>query len=389
MVVAGDSAGGNNAAVLVRRLRDGGVPLPALQVLVYPPVDAVAYRDVDAYPSYRENGSGYGLEYADGLYYWDHYLGPDGDPANPDASPLRAPSLAGLPPTYVLSVEYDVLRDENRAYADALRSAGVPVEHRHWEGHLHGFLGDPAAYDDADTALAEIATAVPPSHGRPAPTDGPRHERDVTGAADGPGPHRRGRVVPGARWRRGGAVLLRAGVGDRVGPQGPVVVERNGDRLGLDGQDAGRRLHPGVGQHPADDLQQLLRGAERVIGSGHDDELHGGLDRVDDHGGTRGGGAAVHNAVHGGLHRRGPPFEHGRVRAVLPHPDGHPVLPHNPQLAASRTATDRQYGSEPAIAAGVRHAVPIPRPRSAPISRRTGLERSLVMPGFEPCRSRR
>jgi acetyl esterase len=160
VAVAGDSAGGNNAAVLVRRLRDRGVPLPALQVLIYPPVDAVAYRDVDAYPSYRENGSGYGLEYADGRYYWDHYLGPDGDPAHPDASPLRAPSLAGLPPAYVLSVEYDVLRDENRAYADALRSAGVPVEHRHWPGHLHGFLGDPATYDDADTALTEIATAV-------------------------------------------------------------------------------------------------------------------------------------------------------------------------------------------------------------------------------------
>jgi acetyl esterase len=73
---------------------------------------------------------------------------------------LRAASLSGLPPAYVLSVEYDVLRDENHAYADALRAAGVPVEHRHWDGHLHGFLGDPATYDDADTAMAEIAAAV-------------------------------------------------------------------------------------------------------------------------------------------------------------------------------------------------------------------------------------
>jgi acetyl esterase/lipase len=131
-----------------------------LQVLIYPPVDAVAYRDPDAYPSYQENGTGYGLEYADGLYYWDHYLGPDGDPSHPDASPLRAASLAGLPPGYVLSVEYDVLRDEDRAYADALRAAGVPVEHRRWDGHLHGFLGDPATYDDADPALEEVAAAV-------------------------------------------------------------------------------------------------------------------------------------------------------------------------------------------------------------------------------------
>lgn len=66
VVLAGDSAGGNNAAVLARRLRDQGAPLPALQVLIYPPVDAVAYRDPDAYPSYRENGTGYGLVYADG-----------------------------------------------------------------------------------------------------------------------------------------------------------------------------------------------------------------------------------------------------------------------------------------------------------------------------------
>lgn len=60
----------------------------------------------------------------------------------------------------MLSVEYDVLRDEDRAYAEALRSAGVSVEYRRWDGHLHGFLGDPATYDDAEPALAEIAAAI-------------------------------------------------------------------------------------------------------------------------------------------------------------------------------------------------------------------------------------
>jgi acetyl esterase len=94
------------------------------------------------------------------LSYWDHYLGPDGDPASPDASPMRAASLAGLPPAYVLTVEYDVLRDEGEAYARALRAAGVPVRHRRWDGHLHGFLGDPSTFSDAEPALAEIATAV-------------------------------------------------------------------------------------------------------------------------------------------------------------------------------------------------------------------------------------
>jgi acetyl esterase len=159
IVVAGDSAGGNNAAVLVRRLRDAGTPLPAAQVLLYPPVDAVAYRQ-RSYPSHTECGEGYGLLYADGLAYWDHYLGPDGDPASPDASPMRAASLAGLPPAYVLTVEYDVLRDEGEAYAAALAQAGVPVQIRRWDGHLHGFLGDPASYSDAEPALTEIAAAI-------------------------------------------------------------------------------------------------------------------------------------------------------------------------------------------------------------------------------------
>lgn len=160
LVIAGDSAGGNNAAVLTRRLRDGpGVP-PVLQVLLYPPLDAVAYRDPDAYPSYRACGDGLGLVYADGLFYWDAYLGPDGDPGHPDASPLRLPDLSGLAPAYVLTVEYDVLRDEGAHYAARLEDAGVPVIHRRWNGHLHGFLGDPSTYDDADPALDEVATAV-------------------------------------------------------------------------------------------------------------------------------------------------------------------------------------------------------------------------------------
>ncbi len=143
--------------MLARRLRDAGAPLPALQVLLYPPVDAVAYRDRDAYPNYRQCGQGFGLVYEDGLYYRDCYLGPDGDPASPDASPMRAPTLRGVSPAYVLTVEYDVLRDEGQAYAEALRAAGVPVTHRRWDGHLHG-LGDPDT--PADSALDEVGAAL-------------------------------------------------------------------------------------------------------------------------------------------------------------------------------------------------------------------------------------
>ena len=68
--------------------------------------------------------------------------------------------LLSLPAAYVLTVEYDVLRDEGKAYADQLREAGVSVEHRHWDRHLHGFLSDPDTFDDANTAVCEIATAL-------------------------------------------------------------------------------------------------------------------------------------------------------------------------------------------------------------------------------------
>ena len=160
IAVAGDSAGGNIAAVLSRRRRDAREPLPALQVLLYPGTDAAAYQDSDAYPSYRQCSAGYGMHYQDGLWYLAHYLGPDGDRYSPDASPIRAPSLVGLPAAYVVTVEYDILRDEGEAYAAQLRDAGVPVEHRRWNGHLHGFIGDPNAFADAEPALDDIARAI-------------------------------------------------------------------------------------------------------------------------------------------------------------------------------------------------------------------------------------
>ena len=73
---------------------------------------------------------------------------------------MRAASLPGLPPAHVLTAEYDVLRDEGEACARALHAAGVPVQHRRWNGHLHGSLGDPTTSSDAEPALEEIATAL-------------------------------------------------------------------------------------------------------------------------------------------------------------------------------------------------------------------------------------
>jgi acetyl esterase len=155
IAVGGDSAGGNLAAVMALRARDRGLRL-ALQLLVYPVMD----HDFES-ASYRELGDGtYGLTSAAMRWYWEHYLGPDGDGSRPEASPLRAPDLAGVAPAYVLVAEYDVLLDEGEAYAHRLEQAGVPVTLSRHDGMIHGFFRMTAIIDRAQVALDECATAL-------------------------------------------------------------------------------------------------------------------------------------------------------------------------------------------------------------------------------------
>jgi acetyl esterase len=155
LAVAGDSAGGNLATVIARRDRDaGGTPPLILQVLVYPITDGA----MDT-PSYTANAEGYHLTRAGMGWYWGHYLA-GADPLHPDASPLRAADLGGLPPALVLTAEYDPLRDEGEAYADRLRAAGVPVDCRRRAGMVHGFLRWAGAVDDASATLDEIGAAI-------------------------------------------------------------------------------------------------------------------------------------------------------------------------------------------------------------------------------------
>lgn len=153
IAVAGDSAGANIAAALCLKARDQYGPTIAAQVLVYPVAD---YWDA-GFPSYTEKAEGYGLTKAAMQWFWDHYLGPDGDTRHPYASPLRAEFVANLPPALVLTAEYDPLHDEAVAYADRLEGAGNIVVRREFPGQIHGFFAQSAMNADADVALDACA----------------------------------------------------------------------------------------------------------------------------------------------------------------------------------------------------------------------------------------
>jgi len=163
MVVAGDSAGGNISAVLAQRAKDSDGPHIDMQVLIYPVTDA----DLDN-ESYSDPANQLMLSRESMVWFWDHYL-PDAERrVDPDASPIRAGDLSGLPPAVVLTAEHDVLRDEGEAFARRLAWAGVPVKHRRFDGQMHGFFtmvnllpGSAAAIDYVVAALDEALTKQP------------------------------------------------------------------------------------------------------------------------------------------------------------------------------------------------------------------------------------
>ena len=154
IAIAGDSAGGNLATVAARRLRDESGPALRLQALVYPVCD----NALDT-PSYRECSDVFGLSAPDMEHFWQVYLaGADG--RHPDASPLRATDLSGLPPAFVLTVRNDVLRDEGEAYARALEAAGVPVTLRRYDDAVHGFLRWLEKARISRRAVADVGAAL-------------------------------------------------------------------------------------------------------------------------------------------------------------------------------------------------------------------------------------
>lgn len=155
LAVGGDSAGGNLAAVIARRLRDAGGAQPVFQALIYPATDFTAEGG-----SLVENATGYFLTKAAIDLVSSMYVPDAGARRNPDASPLLADDLSGLPPALVQVAGYDPLRDEGVAYADRLREAGVTVELIEYPTVVHGFMRMIKPVAMAQAALDDYAAAL-------------------------------------------------------------------------------------------------------------------------------------------------------------------------------------------------------------------------------------
>ena len=120
----------------------------ACRCLIYPVTD-YSFET----PSYTANAEGFLLTKASMEWFWGHYLEVQSHGEHPKASPLREPDLAGLPPAFVVTAEYDPLRDEGEAYANRLKECGVKVQAKRYDGQIHGFFANPVIDDGKDAAL--------------------------------------------------------------------------------------------------------------------------------------------------------------------------------------------------------------------------------------------
>jgi len=155
IAVGGDSAGGNLATVVALLARDKGAPRLCFQLLVYPATDQRM-----SFPSIERNGEGYLLTKTSMLYFRSQYLPRREDWTDWRASPLLAPSLAGLPPALVITAGFDPLVDEGKAYAERLAREGVQVAQRDFSDMVHGFLLMGGVLDAANAAVKECGGAL-------------------------------------------------------------------------------------------------------------------------------------------------------------------------------------------------------------------------------------
>ena len=154
LAVVGDSSGANLSAAVSLVLRDEGDSPVAFQALLYPVTDPAMDTE-----SYRENADDPFLSADEMVWYWAQY-GDGKAPDDPRAALSMATDLSGLPPTYLLTAGFDPLRDEGRAFGEALRRAGVPVRSSEYEDMPHGFLLFAGRLSRAQQGLSEVADAI-------------------------------------------------------------------------------------------------------------------------------------------------------------------------------------------------------------------------------------
>lgn len=153
LIMAGDSAGGNLAAVVALIARDRKGPKISAQALMYP-VTNPANMNTE---SYRQFADGFYLTKRYMEKFRSMYLPRLQDWRNPYASPLLATNLEDLPPALVLTAELDILRDEGEAYALKLRKSGVPAIHIRYQGMIHGFVGMDRVFSESEKAINDIS----------------------------------------------------------------------------------------------------------------------------------------------------------------------------------------------------------------------------------------
>jgi acetyl esterase len=155
IAVGGDSSGANLAAAVSIVTRDNGTPDLAFQLLFYPVTNLDYETD-----SYRENGAGYFLTTDMMRWFWGHYLESEDNGRDMRASPLLVEDASGLPPTFVVTAEFDPLRDEGEAYAELLREAGNDVTVKRYDGQIHGFVTRSGIMDKGKQAIEDAATQM-------------------------------------------------------------------------------------------------------------------------------------------------------------------------------------------------------------------------------------
>jgi acetyl esterase/lipase len=153
LAVAGDSAGGNLAAVVCQDLRDAGEPIARFQLLVYP------VTTMDLSIGYDMAYEGYFLYRDEMLWHQEHYLSSPADALDPRVSPLLG-DASGLPAAAIQSAECDPLHPQAERYRDHLSAAGVPVAFRSYSGMIHGYFGLDSVFAVAGEAMADAGSSL-------------------------------------------------------------------------------------------------------------------------------------------------------------------------------------------------------------------------------------